>query len=45
VLAGLGATGGPAEESTFRRAFALVSLDVLDRLLGARLHTRAASPG
>ena len=32
---GLGAARGPAEESTFRRAFALVSPDVLDRLLGA----------
>ena len=32
---------GPAEESTFRRAFALVSADVLDRVLGAWLHTRA----
>jgi predicted transposase YbfD/YdcC len=28
-------------ESTFRRAFALVSADVLDRVLGAWLHTRA----
>ena len=42
VLAGLGAARGPAEESTFRRAFALVSPDVLDRFLGAWLHTRAA---
>jgi hypothetical protein len=42
VLAGLGAARGPAEESTFRRAFALVSADVLDRVLGAWLHTRAA---
>src|SRR5512146_1962327 len=41
VLAGLGAARGPAEESTFRRAFALVSSDVLDRVLGAWLHTRA----
>ena len=41
VLAGLGAARGPAEESTFRRAFALVSPDVLDRVLGAWLHTRA----
>ena len=31
VLAVLGAARGPAEESTFRRAFALVSADVLDR--------------
>ena len=45
VLAGLGATRGPAEESTFRRAFALVSPDMLDRLLGAWLHTRAARAG
>jgi predicted transposase YbfD/YdcC len=45
VLAGLGAARGPAEESTFRRAFALVSPDVLDRLLGAWLHTRAAQAG
>jgi predicted transposase YbfD/YdcC len=42
VLAGLGAARGPAEESTFRRAFALVSPDVLDLLLGAWLWTRAA---
>jgi predicted transposase YbfD/YdcC len=41
VLAVLGATRGPAEESTFRRAFALVSPDTLDRVLGAWLHTRA----
>ena len=38
----LGAARGAAEESTFRRAFALVSADVLDRVLGAWLHTRAA---
>ncbi len=30
----------PAEESTFRRAFAMVSADVLDEVLGAWLHTR-----
>ncbi len=36
----LGAARGPAEESTFRRAFALVSADVLDRVLGAWLWTR-----
>ena len=36
------AARGPAEESTFRRAFALVSADVLDRVPGAWLHTRAA---
>jgi hypothetical protein len=41
VLATLGADRGPAEESTFRRAFALVSPDVLDRVLGAWLWTRA----
>ena len=44
VLAGLGAVCGPAEESTFRRAFALVSLDVLDRVLCAWLWTRAVRP-
>ena len=41
VLAVLGAARGAAEESTFRRAFALVSADVLDRVLGTWLHTRA----
>jgi DDE_Tnp_1-associated len=41
VLAALGAARGPAEESTFRRAFALVSADVLHWVLGAWLHTRA----
>jgi predicted transposase YbfD/YdcC len=41
VLAGLGADRGAAEESTYRRAFALVSADVLDRVLGAWLWTRA----
>ena len=41
VLAVLGAVRGPAEESTFRRAFALVSADTLNRVLGAWLHTRA----
>jgi predicted transposase YbfD/YdcC len=45
ALAALGAARGPAEESTFRRAFALVSADVLDRVLGAWLHTRAAEAG
>src|SRR5690348_14455219 len=45
VLAVLGAVRGPAEESTFRRAFALVSADVLDRVLGAWLHTRAIRAG
>jgi hypothetical protein len=32
VLAVVGAARGPAEESTFRRAFALVSADALDRV-------------
>ncbi|HEY6492165.1 MAG TPA: ISAs1 family transposase, partial [Trebonia sp.] len=32
VLASLGAARGPAEESTFRRAFALVSADVLGQV-------------
>jgi predicted transposase YbfD/YdcC len=41
----LGAARGAAEESTFRRAFALVSPDVLDRVLGAWLHTRAVRAG
>ena len=45
ALAVLGAARGPAEESTFRRAFALVSADVLDRVLGAWLHTRAVLAG
>ena len=45
VLAVLGAVRGPAEESTFRRAFALVSADVLDRVLGAWLWTRAVQAG
>src|ERR1700745_2269003 len=45
VLAALGAERGPAEESTYRRAFALVSADMLDRVLGAWLHTRAVRAG
>jgi predicted transposase YbfD/YdcC len=45
VLAVLGAARGPADESTFRRVFALVSADVLDRVLGAWLWTRAAQAG
>jgi hypothetical protein len=45
ALAVLGAVGGPAEESTFRRLFALVSADVLDRVLGAWLWTRAVRAG
>jgi predicted transposase YbfD/YdcC len=42
VLAGLGAARGPAEESTFRRAFALIDPGRLDQVLGAWLWTRAA---
>ena len=45
VLVVLGAARGPAEESTFRRAFALVSADVLDQVLGAWLWTRAVRAG
>ena len=45
VLAGLGAARGPAEESTFRRAFALVSPDRLDQVPGAWLWTRAVQAG
>jgi hypothetical protein len=45
VLAGLGAVRGPAEESTFRRAFVLVSPDVPDQLPGAWLWTRAVQAG
>jgi predicted transposase YbfD/YdcC len=45
ALAALGAARGPAEESTFRRAFALVSADMLDRVLGTWLHTRAVQAG
>jgi DDE_Tnp_1-associated len=45
VLAVLGAARGPAEESTFRRAFALVSADVLDRVLGAWPWTGAVQAG
>ncbi|HEX7162785.1 MAG TPA: ISAs1 family transposase, partial [Trebonia sp.] len=45
VLAALGAERGPAEESTYRRAFALVNADLLDRVLGAWLHTRAVRAG
>jgi len=41
VLAALGADRGPAEESTFRRPFALVSADVLGQVPGAWLWTRA----
>jgi predicted transposase YbfD/YdcC len=45
VLDALGADRGPADESTFRRAFALVSADILDRVLGAWLWTRAVRSG
>src|SRR5213595_2886898 len=45
ILAVLGAVRGAAEESTFRRAFTLVSADVLDRALGAWLWTRAVRAG
>ena len=45
VLAMLGSARGPADESTFRRVFALVSADVLDRVLGAWLWTRAVQAG
>src|SRR6185437_10309302 len=45
VLAGLGAARGPAEESTFRRAFAMIGPDVLDRVLGAWLWTRVVQAG
>jgi hypothetical protein len=41
ALAVLGAARGPAEESTFGRAFAMVSADVPDRVPGAWLYTRA----
>ena len=40
----LAADRGPADESTCRRAFALVSADVLDLVLGAGLFTRACGP-
>jgi hypothetical protein len=45
VLAGLGAVRGPAGESTFRRAFALISADVLGQVIGAWRHSRAAQAG
>jgi predicted transposase YbfD/YdcC len=45
ALAALGAERGPAEESTYRRAFALLSADALDRVLGAWLWTRAVRAG
>ena len=43
--AGLGAARGPSEESTFRRAFAMIGPDVLDQVLGAWLWTRAVQAG
>ena len=43
--AGLGAARGPSEESTFRRAFAMIDPDVLDQVLGAWLWTRAVQAG
>jgi hypothetical protein len=45
VLAGLGAVRGPTEESTFRRAFALINADVPGQVIGAWLHTRATQAG
>src|SRR6185437_12023208 len=45
VLAMLGAERGAADESTFRRAFALVSPEVIDRVLGAWMHTRVVRAG
>jgi DDE_Tnp_1-associated len=41
VPAALGAARGAAEESTFRRVFALVSADRLDQVPGSWLWTRA----
>jgi hypothetical protein len=41
VLAGLGAARGAAEESTFRRALALLDPGRLDQVLGAWVWTRA----
>jgi len=45
VLAVLGADRGPAEESTFRRAFAMLDPGRLDQVLGAWLWTRAVQVG
>ena len=45
VLAGLGAVRGPAEESTFPRAFALISADVPGQVISVWLHTRATLAG
>jgi predicted transposase YbfD/YdcC len=41
LLASLGMSGRAADESTFRRLFAQLDADVLDRLLGAFMWTRA----
>jgi predicted transposase YbfD/YdcC len=45
VLAALGADRGPADESTYRRAFGLVSADALDLAPGAWAWTRARRAG
>jgi predicted transposase YbfD/YdcC len=45
VLAALGAVRGAAEESTFRRAFAVLDPGRLDLVTGAWLHTRAVRLG
>jgi hypothetical protein len=45
VLAELGSARGPTEESTFRRAFALVSADRLDQVPGTWLWTKAVRAG
>ena len=45
VLAGLGAVRGPAGESAFRRAFALISAGVPGQVIGGWLDTRAAQAG
>jgi len=45
ALALLGAARGAADGATFRRAFALVSPDVLDRILGPWLRARVVRAG
>jgi hypothetical protein len=45
VLAAVGADRSPAEESTYRRAFALVSADILELVLGTWLWSRAVRAG
>jgi hypothetical protein len=45
VPAALGADRGPAEGSTYRRAFALISPGILGWVLGAWLHARAVQAG